>query len=64
MLTTQTCLTSLGGVKAAMSDVTEGEPSIMPLREANMRDLSPEERKKRHLQLGFGFLTVGAMPFG
>jgi hypothetical protein len=47
-----------------MSDVTEGEPSIMPLREANMRDLSPEERKKRHLQLGFGFLTVGAMPFG
>jgi hypothetical protein len=33
-------------VEAAASDVTEGEPTIMPLKEANTRDLSPEERKK------------------
>jgi hypothetical protein len=51
-------------VEAATSDVTEGEPTIMPLKEACTGDLSPEERKKRHLQLGFGFLTGGAVPFG
>ena len=64
MLTTQTCLTSLGRVEAATSDVTEGEPTIMPLKEANARDLSPEERKKKALATWFWFSDGGAVPFG